>query len=115
MIPQIYDTARRVIRTVIQTIPGVIALAALYPLVVDAIGLPRDSNVGLWLAGSVTVVAGIAAALTRIMAIPGVNDALAKVKLAGHSGTIAPGDTYTSFIPVQPAAPVGEFDDEDTH
>lgn len=115
MIPQIYDTARRVLRTIIQTIPGVIALAALYPVVVDAIGLPKDSNVGLWLAGSVTVVAGVAAALTRVMAIPTVNDFLAKVKLAGHSGNITPGDTYTSMIAVQPAAPVGEYDDEITH
>jgi hypothetical protein len=116
VIPQIYDTFHRVIRTVIQTIPGVIALAALYPLVVDAIGLPKDSNVGLWLAGSVTVVAGIAAALTRVMAIPAVNTFLAKIRLDGHSGEVIPGDTYTSMIAVQrPADTAGEYDDEAAH
>lgn len=114
-IPQIYDTARRVVRTVIQSVPGVLVIAALYPSVVNAIGIPKDSNLGLWLAGSVVVVGGVAAAITRVMAIPGINAWLAKIRLAGHSGNLEAQDSWTRFVPVQQPVSSGEDASDGAH
>ncbi|MEU3350271.1 hypothetical protein [Streptomyces sp. NPDC037389] len=56
------DATRRTIRTTVQT---AITLAALLPVIVDAAGIPATLP---WAAGALAVAAG----LTRIMAIPGV-------------------------------------------
>lgn len=87
-IPEILDTGRRVARTVVQVAVAVVSIAPVYPFIVAALGAPRDSNVGLWLAASVTWVGTVAGIISRVMAIPAVNDLLGHVGLAGHSGTI---------------------------
>ncbi|MEV4739785.1 hypothetical protein [Streptomyces sp. NPDC049555] len=56
------DATRRTIRTTVQT---AITLAALLPAIIDASGIPATLP---WAAGALAVAAG----LTRIMAIPGV-------------------------------------------
>ncbi|WP_367129905.1 MULTISPECIES: hypothetical protein [Streptomyces] len=56
------DATRRTIRTTVQT---AITLAALLPVIVDASGIPATLP---WAAVALAVAAG----LTRIMAIPGV-------------------------------------------
>lgn len=58
--------ARHPWRAVIRTLAaGVIALAPLAPALVDAIGLDRGAGVGL-------IVLTVAGAITRVLAIPGV-------------------------------------------
>lgn len=86
----IVDTARRVARTVVQVALAFGTVAAIYPLIVTAIGAPAGSNVALWLATIGTWVATISGIISRIMAIPAVNGFLAPLGLTGHSGAKAP-------------------------
>jgi hypothetical protein len=87
-IPEILDTGKRVARTVVQAALAFVSLAPIYPIVVHAIGAPASTNAGAWLAASVVWVGTVAGAISRIMAIPAVNDLLAHVGLAGHSGAV---------------------------
>ncbi|MEU2514303.1 hypothetical protein [Streptomyces syringium] len=77
------DAARRTIRTTVQT---AIALAALLPVIIDASGIPATLP---WAAGALAVAAG----LTRIMAIPGVQ-ALMPAWLRTHPRTSLPTDDH---------------------
>lgn len=98
-IPQIYDTARRVIRTAIQTgIPTFLALAGLIPagLAQAKVYVSPDLYAKLViLAGAITAVASF---LAWLMAQPAVNQFLTVVKLAGHSGDVVASDSYTTAI-----------------
>ncbi|MFD7716167.1 hypothetical protein [Streptomyces sp. NPDC059814] len=60
------DAARRTIRTVVQTVLG---LAAGLPLIVDAAGIPQT-------AAGVGVALAVAGGLTRVMALPVVENLL---------------------------------------
>lgn len=60
------DSTKRTIRTVVQTI---IAIAAGLPLIVDAAGIPEA-------APGIAIALGVAAAVTRVMALPVVNQLL---------------------------------------
>ncbi|WP_432110777.1 hypothetical protein [Streptomyces sp. YPW6] len=60
------DAARRTLRTVVQTVLG---LAAGLPLIVDAAGIPRT-------AAGVAVALAVAGAITRVMALPVVENLL---------------------------------------
>jgi hypothetical protein len=77
-----------VARTVVQAALAFVSLAPIYPIVVHAIGAPASTNAGAWLAASVVWVGTVAGAISRIMAIPAINDLLAHVGLAGHSGAV---------------------------
>ncbi|GAA0423928.1 hypothetical protein [Streptomyces luteireticuli] len=68
------DATRRTVRTLVQT---TVAIAALLPVLVDAAGLPTALP---WVAGSLAVAAG----LTRLMAVPGLQ-ALLPAWLRTHS------------------------------
>jgi predicted aspartyl protease len=97
-IPEIIHTGQRVLRTIIQTgIPAFLAFAVVLPQVIDALGLPVTSRVYLWLVGLAGIVTGIAAALTRIMAIPTINRWLTTIGL----GTIKKTDPQTPANPTQ--------------
>ncbi|GGZ13464.1 hypothetical protein [Streptomyces nitrosporeus] len=74
------DAARRTARTVVQT---ALSLAVLLPALVDAAGLPAALP---WVAGTLAV----AGALTRVMAVPGV-----QALLPGWLRTGPPGSTNT--------------------
>lgn len=83
------DTARRVTRTIVQVgIPAFLGFALVLPQVIDALGLPVDSAVYLWLIGAAGVVTAVAGALSRVMAIPAVDAWLDKVGLS--TGATAP-------------------------
>lgn len=60
------DAARRTIRTVVQTVLG---LAAGLPLIIDAAGIPQT-------AAGVGVALAVAGGLTRVMALPVVENLL---------------------------------------
>lgn len=81
-IPEIWFKAQRVLRTIIQVgIPSFLGLALLLPQLIEALGLPADSELRLWMVGVAAAVTAVAAALARIMAIPAVNAWLTKIGL----------------------------------
>jgi len=78
----IWFKAQRVLRTTVAVgIPTFLALALVLPQIIDALGLPVESALYLWLVGLAAGVTAVAAAITRIMAIPAVNAWLTKVGL----------------------------------
>lgn len=97
-IPQVYDPLQRALRTALQVLLAFPSFALIYPAIVAAFGVPNTSRLGIYLTASVLWVAGAAAVISRLMAIPAVNDLLAKVKLAGHSGEAEPLDSMTRAL-----------------
>lgn len=78
----IWYPVQRVLRTIVQVgIPAFLTFALALPQIIEALGLPVDSEVYLWLIGLATAVTGVAAALSRVMAIPAVNEWLVKIGL----------------------------------
>ncbi|MGI5350200.1 hypothetical protein ACQEU8_36515 [Streptomyces sp. CA-250714] len=65
------DAAKRTVRTVIQ---GVVAFAVAMPAIVDASGIPESLP---WVAGALAVAGG----LSRVMALPSVEQLLDRVGL----------------------------------
>ena len=79
---EIWYKAQRVLRTIVAVvIPAFLGFALLLPQLIDALGLPDDSTLRLWLLGIAAGVTAVAAAITRIMAIPAVNAWLTKIGL----------------------------------
>lgn len=106
-IPQVLDTGKRVVRTVVQVALSFGTFAAVYVAVVGIIGHTaalNDSNASAWLAASATWVTSFAAVLAKIMANPTVNGWLTSIGLAGHSGEQVAGDTWTTLVQTQTPA-----------
>lgn len=81
-VPEIWYKGKRVLRTIVQTaIPAFLTFALVLPQIIAALGLPVESDLYLWLIGLAAGVTAVAAAITRIMAIPAVNDFLVKIGL----------------------------------
>lgn len=81
-VPDIWYKAQRVLRTIVAVgIPAFLTFALVLPQIIDALGLPADSQVRLWLLGAAAAVTAVAAAITRIMAIPKVNEWLTNIGL----------------------------------
>jgi predicted naringenin-chalcone synthase len=81
-VQDIWFKSQRVLRTIVQVgIPAFIAFATVLPSVIDALGLPVDAEVRLWLLAVAAGVTAVAAALSRVMAIPAVNAWLTKIGL----------------------------------
>lgn len=78
----IWFQGQRVLRTVVQVgIPAFITFAAVLPTIIGALGLPVDSTFYLWLLSAAAVVTAVAGALSRVMAIPAVNEWLTRIGL----------------------------------
>lgn len=99
-VPEIADTARRVARTAVQVgIPSFLALAGAVPVVLqDAAQIDLSPTVRVALVGAAGLITGAAATLTRIMAIPAVNELLERVRLGGQSTVAGPLDTETRML-----------------
>ena len=77
-------------RTILQTVAGVIlgsaavvaAVAVLAPQVLDAVAAILPPEWLAWATGAVATIGAVAGAFARIMAIPGVNEWLTKIKLS---------------------------------
>lgn len=81
-VPEIWFKGQRVLRTLVQVgIPSFLAFATVVPAVIEALGLSADSEIRLWLIAVAAGITGVAAAITRVMAIPGVNEWLTKIGL----------------------------------
>lgn len=79
---EIWYKAQRVLRTLVAVvIPAFLGFAVLLPQIIEALGLPVDSELRLWLLAVAAGVSAVAAAITRIMAIPAVNAWLIKIGL----------------------------------
>lgn len=78
----IWYKAQRVLRTLVAVvIPAFLGFAIVLPQIIEALGLPVDSELRLWLIAVAAGVSAVAAAITRIMAIPAVNAWLVKIGL----------------------------------
>jgi hypothetical protein len=62
-------------------IPAFLTFAGVLPTVINALGLPVDGGVYLWLIGAAAVVTAVAGGLSRVMAIPTVNEWLTTIGL----------------------------------
>ncbi|AGW41752.1 hypothetical protein O159_17090 [Leifsonia xyli subsp. cynodontis DSM 46306] len=105
-VPEIVHAGQRVLRTLVQAgIPAFLTFAVILPQVIDALGLPLTSKAYLWLVGLAGIVTGIAAALTRIMAIPTINQWLTTIGLGTMKKTDPRTPATTPADPTQdPAA-----------
>jgi hypothetical protein len=105
-IPQIFDTGKRVARTLIQVgIPTFIAFAAVVPVLLQQAHVLLKPELYAALLGVAGIITAAAGTLTRVMAIPAVNSLLARINLDGHSGEVAAADNYTGYInTITPAA-----------
>jgi hypothetical protein len=108
-VPDIWYKTQRVLRTVVAVgIPAFLTFALVLPQIIQALGLPVDSELYLWLiavAGGVTAVAG---AITRIMAIPVVNEWLTKIGLGSvPKSAVEPDGDVKPDPKATPQEPVG--------
>lgn len=73
---------QRVLRTLVQVgIPAFLSFALVLPLIIEALGLPVDSELRLWLLAVAAGITAVATAITRVMAIPAVNAWLIRIGL----------------------------------
>lgn len=81
-VDEIWFSTQRVLRTIVQVgIPAFITFAGVLPTIISALGLEVDSTVYLWLLSAAAVVTAVAGALSRVMAIPAVNEWLTHIGL----------------------------------
>ncbi len=79
---EIWYKGKRVLRTLVAVvIPAFLGFAVVLPSIIEALGLPVDSELRLWLLAIAAGVSAVAAAITRLMAIPQVNAWLIKLGL----------------------------------
>ena len=87
----VWDATQRVLRTLVQVgVPAFIVFAGVLPQIIDALGLDVTSSVYLWLVAAAGIVTAVAAGLSRIMAIPAVNNWLTKIGLGTVPKSEAP-------------------------
>lgn len=81
-VPDIINKGQRVLRTIVQVgIPAFLGFALVLPQIIEALGLPVDSELRLWLVGVAAAVTAVAGAIARVMAIPAVNVWLTSIGL----------------------------------
>ncbi|PYY32344.1 hypothetical protein DEI89_12990 [Curtobacterium sp. MCBD17_030] len=84
-------------------IPAFLTFAGVLPVIIDALGLPVDGKVYLWLVSAAAVVTAVAAGLSRVMAIPTVNRWLTAVGLGSVPRAIAKEQAAAKSPELQPA------------
>lgn len=100
---EIWYKAQRVLRTIVAVvIPAFLGFAVLLPQLIDALGLPDDSTLRLWLLGIAAGVTAVAGAITRIMAIPAVNAWLTKIGLGSVPKSAVRTSPVTGAVQVLP-------------
>lgn len=100
----IWFKSQRVLRTIVQVgIPAFITFAAVLPTIINALGLPVDGTVYLWLLSAAGVVTAVAGALSRVMAIPAVNEWLTHIGLGSEPKAVAKERAAAKMDELQPA------------
>lgn len=103
---EIWYKAQRVLRTLVQVaIPAFLGFALLLPQLIEALGLPVDSELRLWLVAVAAGVSAVAAAIARVMAIPAVNGWLTKIGLGSvPKSAVQAAPSGTVYVEADPKA-----------
>lgn len=92
-VQEIWYQGKRVLRTVVQVVVGAAAVLAVVvavaPEVLEAIADVVPGPVLLWLTGAVATLAAVSAALTKLMAIPKINELLTLIGLGSVPRAVA--------------------------
>ncbi|WP_433953600.1 hypothetical protein [Curtobacterium flaccumfaciens] len=103
----IWFQSKRVLRTVVQVVIGAAAVLAVVvvvaPQVLDAIADVVPGPVLVWLTGAVATLAAVSAALTKIMAIPKINELLTLIGLGSVPKSVAVETAAAKSQELQPA------------
>lgn len=103
----IWFQSKRVLRTVVQVVIGAAAVLAVVvvvaPQVLDAIADVVPGPVLAWLTGAVATLAAVSAALTKIMAIPKINELLTLIGLGSVPKSVAVETAAAKSQELQPA------------
>jgi hypothetical protein len=106
-VQDIWYQGKRVLRTVVQVVIGAASVLAVVvvvaPQVLDAIADVVPGPVLVWLTGAVATLAGVSAALTKIMAIPKINELLTLIGLGSVPKTVAKETAAAKSQDLQPA------------
>lgn len=106
-VQEIWYQGKRVLRTVVQVVIGAAAVLAVVvavaPQVLDAIADVVPGPVLVWLTGAVATLAAVSAALTKIMAIPKINELLTLIGLGSVPKTVAKETAAAKTSELQPA------------
>lgn len=103
-VDDIWFATQRVLRTIVQVgIPAFITFAGVLPVIVNALGLDVDGQVYLWLVSAAAVLTAVAGALTRVMAIPAVNEWLTHIGLGSVPKSVAKEQAAAQSQDLQPA------------
>lgn len=106
-IDPIWFALQRVLRTVVQVVIGaatvLTVVVVVAPQVLEAIADVVPGPVLAWLTGAVATLAAISAALTKIMAIPKVNELLTLIGLGSVPKSVAVETAAAKSQELQPA------------
>jgi hypothetical protein len=103
-VDDIWFATQRVLRTIVQVgIPAFITFAGVLPVIINALGLDVDGQVYLWLVSAAAVLTAVAGALTRVMAIPAVNEWLTHIGLGSIPTSVAKEQAAAQSQDLQPA------------
>lgn len=103
-VDEIWYAAQRVLRTIVQVgIPAFITFAGVLPTIIDALGLPVDGKVYGVLLASAAVITAVAGALTRVFAIPAVNEFLTRFGIGSVPKSVAVETAAAKSQELQPA------------
>lgn len=103
-VQEIWFASQRVLRTIVQVgIPAFVTFAGVLPTIIGALGLPVDGKVYLWLVSTAAALTAVAAALTRVMAIPAVNTWLTSIGLGSVPKSVAKEQASAKTPDLQPA------------
>ncbi len=108
-VPDIVNKGQRVLRTMIQVgVPAFLGFALVIPQIIEALGLPVDSQIRIALLAFAAAVTAVAGAITRVMAIPAVDTWLTTIGLGSVKKSEAQNipAAVTPSDPDQPAAGV---------
>jgi hypothetical protein len=101
---EIWYATQRVLRTIVQVgIPAFITFAAVLPTIINALGLAVTGPVYLWLLSAAAVITAVAGGLSRVMAIPAVNQWLTHFGLGSEPKAIAQERATAKTDALQPA------------
>jgi hypothetical protein len=103
----IWFQSKRVLRTVVQVVIGaatvLTVVVVVAPQVLEAIADVVPGPVLVWLTGAVATLAAVSAALTKIMAIPKINELLTLIGLGSVPKSVAVETAAAKSQELQPA------------
>ena len=106
-VQEIWYQGKRVLRTVVQVVLGAAAVLAVVvvvaPQVLAAIADVVPGPVLAWLTGAVATLAAVSAAITKVMAIPKVNELLTAIGLGSVPKGVAQESAAAKSQELQPA------------